>query len=84
VIGSVATPENAFGSLGRYKEVDINHVDHDMCNKQNDGDFVDSVMLCVGVLGGGDDSYQGDSSGPTHGGIECIVIAVGYRVPFRL
>jgi hypothetical protein len=52
VIGSVATLVGAFGSSGRFQEVDINHIDHDMCNKFNDGDIVDSVMLCVGCCVG--------------------------------
>jgi hypothetical protein len=49
VLGSLATSEGGFGSSGRLQEVGINNTNHDTCNNLNDGDIVDSVMLCVDV-----------------------------------
>jgi secreted trypsin-like serine protease len=49
-------------------------------NDLNDGDKVDSVMLCVGVPGGGKDIFQGDSGGPTFDlkGTKVGVVSWGY------
>jgi hypothetical protein len=48
----------AFGSPGRLQEVDIDHIDHDTCGNLKDGDIVDSVMLCVDVPGGGEETCR--------------------------
>lgn len=40
VIGSVATSEGGFCSLGRLQEGGISRIDHDTRNSLNDGDIV--------------------------------------------
>jgi trypsin len=63
LIGSGATSESGFGSSGRLQEVGINLIDYETCNNLYDGDIADSVVLCVGVPGGGEDRCQDYSGG---------------------
>jgi hypothetical protein len=41
------TSEGAFSSPGRLQEVDINHIDYEICNDLYHGGIVYSVVLCV-------------------------------------
>lgn len=63
VIGFGATTEGGYGS-SRLREVDVNYIDYQTCDRLYSGEIVDSVMMCAGVPGGGKDSCQGDSGGP--------------------
>jgi hypothetical protein len=49
---------------GSVVEVGITLIDHETYNDLYDCDIVDSVMLCVGVPVGGEDSCQDYSGGP--------------------
>lgn len=46
------------------QEVEVQAIDHKICNEQYDDMVVNETMFCAGVEGGGKDSCQGDSGGP--------------------
>jgi len=63
VVGFGAVFEGGWGPR-ILQEVDVQHVSQEQCNEEYDGDIIEDVMLCAGVVGGGKDSCQGDSGGP--------------------
>lgn len=64
VMGFGTTSENSFNVATVLRDVTVNAVSHNQCNRQYDGDIVQNIMLCANVAGGGKDSCQGDSGGP--------------------
>jgi len=44
--------------------VEVEIVDHDVCNLAYSGEIVEDSMICAGNDGGGEDACQGDSGGP--------------------
>jgi len=65
VIGLGARSEEEDGSMPLLlHEVEIQAIDHKVCNRQYEGKVEQQSMFCAGVDGGGKDSCQGDSGGP--------------------
>jgi len=79
VIGFGATSEGASSGTTVLREVDVNAVNHFMCNFRYGGNIDKDVMFCAGVDGGGKDSCQGDSGGPimTAEGVQVGVVSFG-------
>ncbi|KAL3927084.1 MAG: hypothetical protein SGBAC_013226 [Bacillariaceae sp.] len=64
VIGLGIMGENDDNIPTILQEVDIQMMDHKVCNTDYNGQVVEETMFCAGVEGGGKDSCQGDSGGP--------------------
>ena len=77
MIGFGATSEGASSGTTVLREVDVNAVNHFMCNFRYGGNIDKDVMFCAGVDGGGKDSCQGDSGGPimTAEGVQVGVVS---------
>ncbi|CAB9500149.1 Vitamin K-dependent protein C (Fragment) [Seminavis robusta] len=64
-MGFGKTAEDAHGMSASLQQVQIDYISDDTCRRQYGADqFLDDVMFCGGVTGGGKDTCQGDSGGP--------------------
>ncbi|CAB9504563.1 Vitamin K-dependent protein C (Fragment) [Seminavis robusta] len=64
-MGYGRTDQDAPDTSDEFREVEIYYISDDTCLEQYGvGDFVQELMFCAGVPGGGRDTCQGDSGGP--------------------